>query len=137
VNHDGVRTVLLSVIVATFSALGGYFTAQVRQPPAEPRASGEPEFVADNALILPPELKLVVGEPAELRADTRGKRVVWMSLDKEVSLRPADAKSVWVWAQRPGSYRVIAWTAVGGLPTSNATCIIQAAEQKAGDDKSR
>jgi hypothetical protein len=131
-NADAARAAVLCLIVGAFAAAGGYFTAQAQRQAPEPAAKGD-ELPADNALVLPAELKLVVGEPAELRADTRGRRVVWMSLDREVSLRPQDSKSVWVWALRPGDFRVIAWTAVGGLPTANATTIIHASEGREGE----
>lgn len=93
-------------------------------------ASGEP--AGDGTLSLPAEVRVQVGEPQELLATTRGRRVVWMSLDRELVLKPASQKSVWVWGNKPGTYRLIAWSAVDGMPTMNATTIVTVEQQKEG-----
>lgn len=107
-------------------AAGGGFVASEWNALKQAGAIG-----TEGSLRIPAELKTTVGEPAELRADTNGKRVVWMSLDNELKLRPMDSKGIWVFAAKAGTYRVTAWTSVGNLPTTNALCLVKVEEEKA------
>jgi hypothetical protein len=115
------KDALLVVLLVVVAAGGAYLYNEYQHRELDAARVGT---VAD-ALILPNEIKLVVGEPKELRADTRGKRVYWMALDPEIQLRPQDSKSVWVWGMKPGTYRITAWSAVNGLPTPNANCTVK------------
>jgi len=73
---------------------------------------------------------LMVGEPTELRAETRGRKVMWLPLDKGIKTVPIDSKAVWVYANEKGDYRVIAWTAINGMPTRNQLTVLHAKETK-------
>jgi hypothetical protein len=79
----------------------------------------------EGALRIPPEVQVPLGEPVEIRADTTGKRVIWMALDEELNLRPLDNRACWLYGVKKGEYRLIAWTAVNNLPTQNAVCIVK------------
>src|SRR6516162_8927215 len=85
-------------------------------------------------LKLPTVIDLVVGEPKELRADTPGKRVIWMSMDDEVKLKPMDNKGVWIYATKPGSYRITAWTSINDIPTLNEVCTVKVESEKDASD---
>lgn len=74
----------------------------------------------EDALILPAEIHLKVGNPELLRADTVGKNIQWLTLDAPVKWRRLDAKSVWVYANKPGKFQMLAWTAVNGWATPYA-----------------
>jgi len=79
---------------------------------------------AEPSISPPAEIRLKVGEPQEVEATTPGRRVCWLALDQEIQLKPAGAKSVWVWGTRPGSYRLIAWGAAGDVPSLNASTTV-------------
>ena len=123
---------LLLVVLLMATAFGGgaalmeykHWEAQQQIVPA-----------GEGSLFLPAEINLAVGEPSELRAETRGRRVVWMPLDKEIALRTASPKSVWVWATEPGDYRIIAWTAVDNLPTVNALTVAHVTGKSGNKEK--
>jgi len=99
----------------------------------QPAADFESVTLPENALRIPKELEIVVGEPKELRAETRGKKVMWLPLEKEVRMVPIDSKAVWVWANEVGDYRVIGWTAVNGLPTPNQITLLHVKKEAKGD----
>jgi len=123
-------TVVLGVLLA---AILGFGAAEWRnrQVPLDFESVTLPE----NALKLPKEIDLTVGEPRELRAETRGKKVMWLPLEKEVKMVPIDSKAVWVWTNEKGEYRVVAWTSVNGLPTPNQLTVLHAKENKKESEK--
>jgi hypothetical protein len=84
----------------------------------------------DTALKVPKELEVIVGEPVELRAETRGRKVMFMPLEKQVKIVPIDSKAQWVWATEKGDYRVISWTSVNNLPTPNQLTVLHAKDPK-------
>ena len=85
----------------------------------------------EPTIVIPPEIHIKAGEPQQIEAITTGKRVIWLSLDPELTLKPAGLKNVWLWASKPGSYRLIAWSAAGDVPTLNAstTVIVESTEK--------
>ena len=94
------------------------------------------EAPPDGMLTIPAEVELTIGEPPrEVRAETHGRRVIWQSLDAELSVAPYTPKSVWVWAAKAGDYRLQAWSAVDGLPTQNSICTVKVRESKAKGSK--
>jgi hypothetical protein len=117
-------TVILGVIL---SGVIGFGAAEWRNRQA---ADFESVTLPENALKLPKELELMVGEPTELRAETRGRKVMWLPLDKGIKTVPIDSKAVWVYANEKGDYRVIAWTAINGMPTRNQLTVLHAKETK-------
>ena len=117
-------TVILGVIL---SGVIGFGAAEWRNRQA---ADIESVTLPENALKLPKELELMVGEPTELRAETRGRKVMWLPLDKGIKTVPIDSKAVWVYANEKGDYRVIAWTAINGMPTRNQLTVLHAKETK-------
>jgi hypothetical protein len=85
----------------------------------------KPKAIQDGTINLPQEISVTVGEPQQLRADTAGTNVVWMSLDQEIKLRPLDRKAVWVYGTKPGEYRITAWSSVNNKPTMNSICVVK------------
>jgi hypothetical protein len=114
-------TVVLGVILA---GVIGFGAAEWRNRPSA--QDFESVTLPENALKLPKEVDLIVGEPRELRAETRGRKVMWLPLEKEVKMVPIDSKAVWVWTNEKGDYRVVAWTSVNGLPTPNQLTVLHA-----------
>lgn len=124
-NGSGsVITVILGVLLASVLGFGA---SEWRNRQA---ADFESVTMPENALRLPVDLEIMVGEPTELRAETRGKRVMWLPLDKGIKTTPIDSKAVWVYANEKGDYRVIAWTAINGLPTRNQITTLHAKQSK-------
>jgi len=78
----------------------------------------------DASISLPAEVRLRVGEPVELQATTNGRRVCWLSLDRGLVLKPAGPRGVWLWGTRPGTYRLVAWSALRDTPTLNASASV-------------
>jgi len=90
---------------------------------------------AEPSLTVPAEVHGRAGEPLEVAATTTGRRVVWLSLDPELALKPAGPKSVWAWAAHPGRYRVIAWSAAGDTPTTNVNAVVVIDDDGKGGSK--
>jgi len=118
------------VIIAVASAAGFLLHDQIRWPVTpKPQEESATLMPPEQALILPAEIDLVVGEPKILSAQTLGKRVQWMSLDNDLKIMPLDARSVWVVARKSGNLRATAWTAVNNLPTPIQVCICRAKDE--------
>lgn len=107
--------IIFLLLVLTF--LGGAWAPDLREMATAAVSDAKP-------LRIPPAVAITTAEPGEIQADTRGRRVMWLPLDKEIKLRPQNSKSVWVWGSKAGQYRLVAWTAVNGLPTPNEVCIV-------------
>jgi hypothetical protein len=87
-----------------------------------------PFFAPAATIKLPAEIR---GSPAEfirVAADTDGKIVRWLVLDKGLSLFPAellkDTRTAVVVAREPGRYRLLAVTASGDVPSEPVICTI-------------
>jgi hypothetical protein len=113
----------LLVLIIGIAGFGGYGLAKFESY----QQSNAPGGVDPNegALRIPETLTVPMSEPVEIRADTSGRRVIWMSLDQELKLRPIDNRACWLYGTKSGEYRLIAWTAVNNLPTQNAVCIVK------------
>lgn len=79
-------------------------------------------------LVLP---QVVRGEPGDfirIMPETTGKVVRWKALDSGIKFFPnqdlVDKRVGYVYAREPGTYRVIAWTSVGDIPTEAETCTV-------------
>jgi hypothetical protein len=120
--------VLLIVLLVIVAFAGGYGVAQWNQWQLQSANAG-PQ--SEGVLSLPPELTLNVGDPpVEVRAETAGRRVMWMSLDADLIVTPYTPKSVWAWSAKPGDHQLIAWTAVNNLPTPYSLCVVKVKERK-------
>ena len=77
---------------------------------------------------LPAEIKGDVGSFVRVAAETDGSQVRWLALDQGLSAFPSDllkdTKTTVVVAQRPGRYRLAAWTAKGDVPSDAAVTTI-------------
>lgn len=84
-------------------------------------------------LKLPAEVRGEPGDPIAITAETTGKLVRWVPVDRALKLFPAgllcDKKATVVWANKPGRYRLLAYTALGDEPSEPAivTIVIEGA----------
>lgn len=73
------------------------------------------------SLTLPPQVVGDIGTFIKVVADTNGDHVRWVALDKSLAVFPGemlkDSKSTVVMSANPGQYRLLAYTAVGGVPS--------------------
>lgn len=77
-------------------------------------------FANAQGLTLPTEIAGEAGGFVGIKATTEGKSVRWVSLTPGLHVLPfalADQKATVVTATRPGRYRLLAYSAVGGEPT--------------------
>lgn len=79
-------------------------------------------------LKLPAEVKGAPAEFIRVAAETDGKVVRWLAIDKGLSLFPADllkdTRTAVVVAREPGRYRLLAVTALGDEPSEPAVCTV-------------
>lgn len=77
---------------------------------------------------VPSEVKGEVGAFIPVRARTEGAKVVFVSVDAGLNLFPADLladkRATVVTAAKPGRYRLICYSAVGGEPTDPAVVVV-------------
>lgn len=73
------------------------------------------------SISLPKEVKGDVGDWIVVEATTDGKQVRWVAMSSALKVFPTqllkDSKSAVVQANRPGRYRLLAYTAVGDVPS--------------------
>lgn len=94
-------------------------------------------FLAAFLLLTSPlwgQIKLpekVEGEPSAfitVSAETEGEVVRWLAIDKGLNVFPASllksTKSTVVTSAKAGRYRLIAWTAVGGIPSEAVETVV-------------
>jgi hypothetical protein len=80
---------------------------------------------ADPAVRLPAEVKARPGRLVKLAAESDGKLVRWASASEDADLIPfPDGRQAIFSAAQPGRYRVLAWTAVGDVPSEAAVCTV-------------
>lgn len=80
---------------------------------------------ADPAVHLPAEVKAHAGRPVRLTAEADGKLIRWASASDDADLIPfPDGRTAIFSAAQPGRYRVLAWTAVGDVPSEAAICTV-------------
>lgn len=129
------RVAMLFVLCLSFAALPGSAQVDPAPKPAPAPAPGPgpapiPPPIPNPGLPpirLPSVVKGDAGKLIEVAAETTGKVVRWESLDDDLLLTPpgsTDAK-IWVIACKAGKYRLIAWTAVDGVPSPLSRCEIQ------------
>ncbi len=80
------------------------------------------------SLKLPASLNGDPGDFIQIAADTNGTTVVWRAVDPGLKLFPTnllrDTRTAVVTAREPGRYRVWAVTALGGVPSEIAECVV-------------
>lgn len=86
--------------------------------PAAVRADDAP------ALKVPSEVTAKPATITELKAETAGKVVRWVPLTPGLSLRPVDDGRTLLFAGGPGRYELLAYTAVGDVPSDPARVVI-------------
>ena len=111
---------------------GSYFSGDLdrllcRPVVVAPQQQIAGQEVSQDALLRVPERVKIIGfDFVEIRAETKGKLVIWQPMNPELKIRSGgDGKSCLVIAKKPGLYSVQAWTAVDGLPTINAICLVE------------
>ena len=125
-----VKDMMIYVLVGILAAIVGWMACEWKnfQLQAQLKSGVGPN---DNGLTLPAEIELRAGEPPRiLEAQTSGVFVKWQSLDKELIVSERDAKSCSVWSVTPGTWRIQATSAVGGMTTGFTTCLVRVTEGK-------
>lgn len=79
-------------------------------------------------LDLPATISGDVGAFIKVQASTNGEHVRWVALDKGLAVFPGemlkDSTQTVVMSATPGQYRLLAYTAVGGVPSDPVTVMI-------------
>ena len=76
-------------------------------------------------VTLPAELKARAGRLVTITVETNGRMVRWLSLSKECDLLPiAGSKQAVFVAPARGRYEVMAWTALGDVPSEPAVLVV-------------
>ena len=85
-------------------------------------------YSQEPAIKLPAEIRGAVGQPIDLQAETTGKIVRWHAPDAGLEMvnpeKLKDSKTAIVWSLKPGNYRLLAWTALGDVPSHPAVCVV-------------
>jgi hypothetical protein len=76
------------------------------------------------ALTVPAEVSAAPAVITEIRAETTGKRVVWVPLTPGLSVRAIDNGRVLLVSGAPGRYELLAYTALADVPSEPARCIV-------------
>ncbi len=84
---------------------------------------------AAPTIALPNEAKGQPGRIVRLTAETAGKHVRWRLVSDDADLVPfPDGKVALFTAPKAGRYTVLAWTAVGDVPSDAAQCVVVVGE---------
>lgn len=78
----------------------------------------------EPSLKLPAEVKAKPAEITELKAETTGKQVKWVVLTPGLSVRTIDSGKTLFVSGPPGRYELIAYTAIGDVPSDPARCLV-------------
>ena len=95
---------LVVILLVIISGAGGYLAAEYKH--WERQQSARLGGAGDGFLRVPAEITVKLGEPAQLTADTNSASVRWQPLNSEISLAEKGPREVWVWAKKPGTYRL-------------------------------
>ena len=81
---------------------------------------------AEPRVLLPAEIKAKPGRLVRIEATTDGKVVKWLSMSEDADIVPfpPDGKVALFTAPSIGRHRVIAWTALGDVPSEAASCVV-------------
>lgn len=88
---------------------------------ALPARAAEPNAVP---LKLPAEVRAPPATIFEVRAQTTSKAVKWVALTPGLSLRPIDGGRVLLVSGPAGRYELLAYTALGDVPSDPARCVV-------------
>lgn len=85
--------------------------------------------VAAQEITLPAKVQGPRGKFLEVTATTKGDVVRWLALDPGLNLFPIhllkDSRTAVVTSDQAGTYRLVAWTAIGGVPTLAVECLVE------------
>lgn len=87
------------------------------------------------ALKVPAEVTAAPATIAEVRAETTGKVVKWVVLTPGLSVRPIDDGRVLLVSGPVGRYELLAYTALGDVPSEPARCVVVIGEAPGPDPK--
>jgi hypothetical protein len=86
---------------------------------------------AEPMIALPVEVTAAPGRLVKLKAETAGTFVKWALASDDADLVPfPDGKLAVFAAAKPGRYLVLAWTAIDGIPSDAARCVVVVGEAK-------
>ena len=88
---------------------------------SSPAGAAEPDVVP---LRLPAEVRAPPATIFEVHAETTGKAVKWLALTPGLSLRPIDCGRVLLASGPAGRYELLAYTALGDVPSEPARCTV-------------
>lgn len=112
---------------AVFLLLGIDAQEKKPAPPSAPPAKAEPKAV-DPFVTLPVAITGSVGEFILIKPTTNGKEVRYVALDSGLNVFPSEelknSKNTVVSSSRDGKYRLLAYTALGGVPSRPAITVI-------------
>jgi hypothetical protein len=95
-------------------------------------------FAFSQTVVLPSEVKTAVGEPTRIKAKTDGKHVQWVAKTAGLMVFPAEllkeSTTGVVWANKPGRYWLIAYTAKDDTPSPPAECVVVVGDPGPGPD---
>jgi hypothetical protein len=95
---------------------------------SRPKRSAAARAAEAPKVELPAEVAGDVGAFIPVRSITSGEQVRWYAVTAGLNLFPADmlkdSRSTVVTAAKPGRYDLIAWTAVDGVPSEAAKCVV-------------
>lgn len=84
--------------------------------------------LADSTIKLPDKVAGDIGDFIKVPATTDGTTVKWLALDKGIAVFPVDllkdSKTAIVIAKAAGSYRIMAYTAKGDVPSDPSICTV-------------
>ncbi len=84
----------------------------------------DPPAPATPSLKLPTEVKAPPATITDLKAETAGKVVEWVTLTPGLSLRPVDGGRLLLFSGPTGRYELLAYTAVGDVPSKPARVVV-------------
>lgn len=115
----------MRTMLATLTALLTVCGLTLAQQPEPPSPDPKPTL---PYVKLPEKAKGGQGDFITVLADTNGKAVRWYSPDKELKVFPPellkDSRIAVVTSTTPGTYRLLAWTALGDSPSREALCLV-------------
>jgi len=89
-------------------------------------------LAADPAVQLPEKVAAKPGRLVQITAKSEQKVVKWFLIGEDADLIVMESTKAAIFsATNPGTYRVLAWTAAGDVPSDPAVCAIQVGEPPA------
>jgi hypothetical protein len=89
-----------------------------------PVSSDPPPLVVSPAVTLPAKIEARPGRLTLIKAQTNGRVIKWVSMEDSADVLPYLDNSCIFCAAVPGVYRILAYTALGDVPSDPALCTV-------------